>query len=55
MIINHFQSVACDWIIDSKAQEDRCGVCHGDGSQCLTIKGTFNQTKGFGTFIYNKI
>ncbi|CAL1290601.1 unnamed protein product [Larinioides sclopetarius] len=40
--------VACDWAIDSEAQEDRCGVCHGDGTQCLTIRGNFTLRLGLG-------
>ncbi|KAG8200338.1 hypothetical protein JTE90_028520 [Oedothorax gibbosus] len=40
--------VACDWAIDSEAQEDRCGVCHGDGTQCLTIRGNFTLPLGIG-------
>lgn len=51
------QHVGCDWIIDSSATEDRCGVCFGDGSTCETIKEQFNETKIQGqTFtIYIKI
>ncbi|XP_063874225.1 A disintegrin and metalloproteinase with thrombospondin motifs 7-like isoform X1 [Scylla paramamosain] len=40
--------VACDWTIDGEAQEDRCGQCHGDGTQCVTNRGVFNQTIGSG-------
>lgn len=40
--------VGCDWGIESSAQEDRCGICHGDGTQCLTIRGTFDQKTGIG-------
>lgn len=40
------QRVACDWGIDSKAQEDRCGVCHGDGTQCNTIRGNYTEPDG---------
>ena len=40
--------VACDWKIDGKAQEDRCGLCHGDGTQCITTRGQFNTTIGTG-------
>lgn len=38
--------MACDWGIDSKAQEDRCGLCHGDGTQCTTVRGSYNETEG---------
>lgn len=40
--------IGCDWILDSSATEDRCGVCFGDGSTCTTIKNRFNETKGLG-------
>ncbi|XP_009956984.1 PREDICTED: A disintegrin and metalloproteinase with thrombospondin motifs 7-like, partial [Leptosomus discolor] len=34
--------------IDSNAVEDRCGVCHGDGSTCHTVKKTFEDSEGLG-------
>ncbi|XP_060601173.1 A disintegrin and metalloproteinase with thrombospondin motifs 7-like isoform X2 [Ruditapes philippinarum] len=40
--------IGCDYVIDSKAREDRCGVCHGDGSTCTTIKSQFNESQGLG-------
>ncbi|XP_062590680.1 A disintegrin and metalloproteinase with thrombospondin motifs 7-like [Saccostrea cucullata] len=40
--------IGCDWGIDSTAKEDRCGVCHGDGSTCETIKDQYNETQGMG-------
>ncbi|XP_064618507.1 A disintegrin and metalloproteinase with thrombospondin motifs 12-like isoform X2 [Lineus longissimus] len=40
--------VGCDWTIDSKAKEDRCGMCHGDGSTCLTVKKEFTEKQGLG-------
>ncbi|KAK3096440.1 hypothetical protein FSP39_000163 [Pinctada imbricata] len=40
--------IGCDWGIDSPAKEDRCGVCHGDGSTCETIKDQYNETQGVG-------
>ena len=42
------QHVGCDWVIDSAAKEDRCGMCHGDGSTCQTIKDEFNEKEGLG-------
>lgn len=46
--------MACDWGIDSSAQEDRCGLCHGDGTQCNTIRGSYTETDGVGKLsIYN--
>ncbi|XP_042884223.1 A disintegrin and metalloproteinase with thrombospondin motifs 7-like [Penaeus japonicus] len=40
--------VACDWTIEGSAQMDRCGLCHGDGTQCTTYRGLFNTTRGIG-------
>ncbi|XP_068201484.1 A disintegrin and metalloproteinase with thrombospondin motifs 6-like [Palaemon carinicauda] len=40
--------VTCDWTIEGSAQADRCGVCHGDGTQCMTHRGVFNVTQGSG-------
>ncbi|KAL3866276.1 hypothetical protein ACJMK2_043584 [Sinanodonta woodiana] len=40
--------VGCDFVIDSNAKEDRCGLCHGDGSTCTTIKDQYNETQGLG-------
>ncbi|XP_071954532.1 A disintegrin and metalloproteinase with thrombospondin motifs 6-like [Antedon mediterranea] len=37
------QKVGCDNKIDSTAIEDQCGVCHGDGSTCKTIKSNITQ------------
>uniref|UniRef100_A0A8C9REA8 ADAM metallopeptidase with thrombospondin type 1 motif 7 n=1 Tax=Scleropages formosus TaxID=113540 RepID=A0A8C9REA8_SCLFO len=42
------KSVGCDYKIDSNAVEDRCGVCHGNGSTCETVKKTFEETEGLG-------
>ncbi|XP_072484687.1 A disintegrin and metalloproteinase with thrombospondin motifs 7 [Notamacropus eugenii] len=42
------KNVGCDYEIDSNAIEDRCGVCHGDGSTCETVKKTFEETEGLG-------
>ncbi|MFT7816604.1 A disintegrin and metalloproteinase with thrombospondin motifs 7-like [Arapaima gigas] len=40
--------VGCDYKIDSNAVEDRCGVCHGNGSTCETVIKTFEETEGLG-------
>ncbi len=48
------KSVSCDWGFDSEAQEDRCGICHGDGTQCLTNRANFTQLNGFGKMNLNK-
>lgn len=42
------QKVGCDYEIDSNAVEDRCGVCHGDGSTCHTVQKTFEDSEGLG-------
>ena len=44
-----FQHVGCDWQIDSRAQEDHCGVCRGDGTSCKTVKSKFNDEQGTGS------
>ncbi|XP_075238414.1 A disintegrin and metalloproteinase with thrombospondin motifs 12-like isoform X2 [Lycorma delicatula] len=40
--------VGCDWVVESNAEEDKCGVCKGDGSLCVTITGYYNKTYGSG-------
>ncbi|XP_077173731.1 LOW QUALITY PROTEIN: A disintegrin and metalloproteinase with thrombospondin motifs 7 [Paroedura picta] len=42
------KNIGCDFEIDSYAVEDRCGVCHGDGSTCQTVKKTFEKSEGRG-------
>lgn len=42
------QNVGCDYEIDSNAVEDRCGVCHGDGSTCHTVQKMFEDSEGLG-------
>uniref|UniRef100_A0A8B9PIG7 ADAM metallopeptidase with thrombospondin type 1 motif 7 n=1 Tax=Apteryx owenii TaxID=8824 RepID=A0A8B9PIG7_APTOW len=42
------KNVGCDYEIDSNAVEDRCGVCHGNGSTCQTVKKTFEDSEGLG-------
>ena len=37
-------------MIDSKAIEDRCGICHGDGSTCTTVKSKYTETQGLGNY-----
>ncbi|XP_033633834.1 A disintegrin and metalloproteinase with thrombospondin motifs 12-like [Asterias rubens] len=41
-------TVGCDLQINSHAVEDRCGVCHGDGSSCETVKDQLIKQSGFG-------
>uniref|UniRef100_A0A8C3GAL2 ADAM metallopeptidase with thrombospondin type 1 motif 7 n=1 Tax=Cyclopterus lumpus TaxID=8103 RepID=A0A8C3GAL2_CYCLU len=42
------KNLGCDYVIDSSAVEDRCGVCHGNGSTCTTVRRTFEETQGLG-------
>ena len=46
--ISIFQYVGCDFVIDSAAKEDRCGICHGDGTTCKTVKSQYNDSQGLG-------
>lgn len=47
------QNIGCDYVIDSSAVEDRCGVCLGNGSTCTTVKKTFEEREGLGMFLHN--
>ncbi|XP_026071704.1 A disintegrin and metalloproteinase with thrombospondin motifs 7-like [Carassius auratus] len=40
--------LGCDYEIDSDAIEDQCGVCHGNGSTCETVRKTFENSEGLG-------
>ncbi|XP_034536697.1 A disintegrin and metalloproteinase with thrombospondin motifs 7 [Notolabrus celidotus] len=40
--------IGCDYVVESSAVEDRCGVCHGNGSTCLTVRRTFEESEGLG-------
>ncbi|XP_065156708.1 A disintegrin and metalloproteinase with thrombospondin motifs 12-like isoform X2 [Atheta coriaria] len=40
--------VGCDFIVDSDAVEDECGVCKGDGTECKITEHTFQGTTGQG-------
>ncbi|KAM4602953.1 A disintegrin and metalloproteinase with thrombospondin motifs 7 [Polymixia lowei] len=42
------KNVGCDYVIESTAVEDRCGVCQGNGSTCKTVKKTFEESEGLG-------
>ncbi|XP_076227751.1 A disintegrin and metalloproteinase with thrombospondin motifs 7 isoform X1 [Nomia melanderi] len=42
------RKVGCDWTVDSEATEDRCGICHGDGTQCETTGGVYDKNDGPG-------
>ncbi|XP_020300352.1 A disintegrin and metalloproteinase with thrombospondin motifs 7-like isoform X2 [Pseudomyrmex gracilis] len=38
------RKVGCDWVIDSDAIEDKCGVCKGDGTTCSPVEGEYTET-----------
>ncbi|XP_059393037.1 A disintegrin and metalloproteinase with thrombospondin motifs 7-like [Carassius carassius] len=40
--------LGCDYEIDSDAVEDQCGVCHGNGSTCETVRKTYKNSEGLG-------
>ncbi|XP_057704343.1 A disintegrin and metalloproteinase with thrombospondin motifs 7 isoform X2 [Corythoichthys intestinalis] len=42
------KTVGCDYVIESNAVEDRCGVCLGNGSTCATVRKTFEESEGLG-------
>ncbi|KAL3993280.1 ubiquitin carboxyl-terminal hydrolase 26/29/37 [Sarotherodon galilaeus] len=42
------KNIGCDYVIDSTAVEDRCGVCNGNGSTCTTVRKTFEEREGLG-------
>lgn len=42
------QKVGCDWVLDSDAVDDDCGICKGDGTQCKIIEDTFGASEGHG-------
>lgn len=47
-----FQKVGCENVVGSPLQEDKCGVCGGDGTRCKThrFNFTFTDKKGRATF-----
>ncbi|XP_078025419.1 uncharacterized protein LOC117260823 isoform X2 [Epinephelus lanceolatus] len=38
------EKVGCDGVVGSSKQEDKCGVCGGDNSNCKTFKDTITRT-----------
>ncbi|XP_062874431.1 A disintegrin and metalloproteinase with thrombospondin motifs 12 [Trichomycterus rosablanca] len=42
------KAVGCDYGIDSRAEQDSCGVCLGDGSSCESVHDTYEQRDGHG-------
>ncbi|XP_014212896.1 A disintegrin and metalloproteinase with thrombospondin motifs 12-like [Copidosoma floridanum] len=45
--------VGCDWVIDSDAVEDVCGVCNGGGTQCAKVEGDYKDVgkPGYATIV----
>ncbi|KMQ94667.1 a disintegrin and metalloproteinase with thrombospondin motifs 7 [Lasius niger] len=43
IVVAH-EKVGCDWVIDSGAIEDKCGICKGDGTKCSPVQGEFIET-----------
>ncbi|XP_073798559.1 A disintegrin and metalloproteinase with thrombospondin motifs 20 isoform X1 [Danio rerio] len=39
------RQAGCDHVLNSKARNDKCGVCGGDNSSCKTLSGTFNNAQ----------
>ncbi|XP_043277763.1 A disintegrin and metalloproteinase with thrombospondin motifs 7-like [Venturia canescens] len=38
------RKVGCDFVVDSSAIEDNCGVCQGDGTTCSPVEGLFTKS-----------
>jgi len=36
--------VGCDWVQGSDAVDDRCGVCQGNGTECIIVEEIFKET-----------
>ncbi|TNM88279.1 hypothetical protein fugu_006500 [Takifugu bimaculatus] len=36
--------VGCDRVLGSDVREDRCRICGGDGSSCVSVEGLFNSS-----------
>ncbi|XP_068458877.1 A disintegrin and metalloproteinase with thrombospondin motifs 20 [Clinocottus analis] len=46
------RQAGCDHVLNSKARNDKCGVCGGDNSSCKTQSGTFNDAQyGYNTVV----
>uniref|UniRef100_A0A667WKB6 ADAM metallopeptidase with thrombospondin type 1 motif 20 n=1 Tax=Myripristis murdjan TaxID=586833 RepID=A0A667WKB6_9TELE len=46
------RQAGCDHVLNSKARNDKCGVCGGDNSSCKTLAGTFNDAEyGYNTVV----
>lgn len=38
------QHVGCDRVLGSDVREDRCRICGGDGSSCVSVEALFNDS-----------
>ncbi|KAF7382624.1 hypothetical protein HZH68_015543 [Vespula germanica] len=45
------RKVGCNWVIDSDAVEDKCGICNGDGTKCTVTEGDFDETVARGAYV----
>ncbi|XP_060526529.1 A disintegrin and metalloproteinase with thrombospondin motifs 7 isoform X2 [Cylas formicarius] len=48
------KKVGCDWVVDSTATEDDCGICNGDGTRCDIVRGEYKKqssTPGYGEVV----
>ncbi|XP_032687133.1 A disintegrin and metalloproteinase with thrombospondin motifs 7-like [Odontomachus brunneus] len=45
------RKVGCDWLIDSDAIEDKCGICKGDGTKCSPVEGEFTETATSSAYV----
>ncbi|XP_077275475.1 A disintegrin and metalloproteinase with thrombospondin motifs 6-like [Temnothorax americanus] len=45
------RKVGCDWVIDSDAIEDKCGICKGDGTKCSPVEGKFTETVSQSAYV----
>ncbi|XP_076231370.1 A disintegrin and metalloproteinase with thrombospondin motifs 1 [Calliopsis andreniformis] len=36
------RKVGCDWVLDSDAIEDNCGICKGTGADCKLVEGVLD-------------
>ncbi|EDO43067.1 predicted protein, partial [Nematostella vectensis] len=46
------KSLGCDLILNSKAKEDKCRVCNGNGENCRTVRGSYYDSgEGYKEFL----
>ena len=42
--------MGCDKVLNSDIQEDMCGICGGDSSNCSIVDGTYTNKLGAGQY-----